>query len=259
MKTSLIVLLLGIVILSSVFISSQHTESENDQSSNYSFFTFAVEWPASVCMTQSCKSQYMEDNDGTHFNVHGLWPNGIGSDYCAYPATCSSVKYNENLIYSDTRTWMRKWYAGLYSNSTDFHAHEFEKHGTCWNSTSTDLRVWENEFFSQIKLQSDFYDVLLAFKQKSIVPSDSKTYQYNDFAKAIKDYFLRDDFGVLLFCNKINNNYYLFQIELCLDLKYQPSPCLCSKASDSCPKSKDIYLPVWKGSPKHEQVSLSEN
>lgn len=138
-------------ILFVILLQNKSLTSNKENSSAYMYYVLAQEWPASVCLSETCTTAYMQNNDGTHFNVHGLWPNGLGSDACTNPATCSSVTYDESLLDSTLLTWMKKWYAGLYSDAADFHAHEFEKHGTCWNTTTTVLKQWENNFFSEIK------------------------------------------------------------------------------------------------------------
>lgn len=188
----------------------------------------------------------MQDQDGSHFNVHGLWPDGTGSNVCTNPQTCSSIKYDESLLSSDLRSWMRKWYAGLYNDCTSFHAHEFEKHGTCWNSPSSDLRQWENAFFGEVKTQTTFYDILLAFKNAGITPSDTAAHQASAYVAAIRNQFKSSTFGIILNCQKISGKYYLQEVDLCLDLKYQPSKCLCTSMSGTCPSSENIYFPVFK-------------
>lgn len=29
--------------------------------------------------------------------------------------------------------WMNQYFVGVYNNSINFRAHEFQTHGTCWN------------------------------------------------------------------------------------------------------------------------------
>ena len=48
---------------------------------------------------------------------------------------------------------MNKYYTGLYNDEKQFRAHEFEKHGTCYqfNESRPNLETMENEFFNKIK------------------------------------------------------------------------------------------------------------
>ena len=65
---------------------------------DYSYYVFSREWPASVCAQQKCSAEFLENYKGDDFNMHGIWPSGLGASACKYPANCISENYDESLL-----------------------------------------------------------------------------------------------------------------------------------------------------------------
>jgi ribonuclease T2 len=140
MKTSLKLVILAAALLLVLQAHSHWQEAQGavqpvGATPTYLYYFFEREWPGTVCLTRSCTKAGLVNYDGLNFNMHGLWPNGKSGSPCFHPEECQNLKYNQGLLQANLLAWMNSNYVGLYSDSTSFRAHEFEKHGTCWTPT----------------------------------------------------------------------------------------------------------------------------
>lgn len=71
--------------------------------------------------------QQCYDND--RVTIHGLWPE--------WDQWCDGPNFNPSLLAS-IQPQLDKWWPSCDDNSTSFHAHEWEKHGTCSGMSELD-------------------------------------------------------------------------------------------------------------------------
>ncbi|KRX04294.1 Ribonuclease T2-like protein [Pseudocohnilembus persalinus] len=209
---------------------------------DYTYYLFEREWGNTICKTRSCKPQYYLNYNGQDFNVHGLWANGSVENQCQYWQNCEDDDYVQSELKSDLLNWMDEYYVGLYNDSEDFRAHEYEKHGTCYNYDSdvTTNAEKENAFFGKIQDLTNQYDLVKAMNEYGIYASDSKLYNQNDVMNALAQSFNNYDVNFTIKCQKIQNKYYLSIIDLCLDLDFKLMDCPCTSSSCNSP----FYIPA---------------
>ncbi|XP_058010031.1 extracellular ribonuclease LE-like [Hevea brasiliensis] len=103
-------------------------------SQDFDFFYFVQQWPGSYCdAKQSCCYQ-TTTKPVVDFGNHRLWPNYKDGNYLS---NCDSGNlFNQNKI-SDLRSSMqnnRPTLACPRGNGVAFWLHEWDKHGTCFES-----------------------------------------------------------------------------------------------------------------------------
>ncbi|KRX04296.1 Ribonuclease T2-like protein [Pseudocohnilembus persalinus] len=163
----------------------------------------------------------------------------------------------EKFLLASLVQWMNEQYVGLYSSSTSFRAHEFEKHGTCTleaNQMST--RELENHYFGQIQKLNQKYDLISALNKGGIYASDDKSYTYQEIVAALKNGFEdQSDYDVKIQCLTVDDTIYLGAIDLYLDLDFNLGKDLCAASKSEmvtsfnmCSQSKPIFFPKfdWK-------------
>ena len=180
---------------------------------DFSFYVFASEWTGTICSLNTCN----EFGAQNFWNIHGLWPSD-GNRSLQY---CSDAPFNTSLI-SSLQSELLQYWNGLYASDDTFHAHEWQKHGTCSGLN-------EEEYFStvlQVALHLDIYGTLA---ENGIVPGDS-AYYCEDIARA-----LTNKYGVKSFTIGEQNGY-LTEIEMCLDRNLNPQDCPTSSICDNTVK-----------------------
>lgn len=65
---------------------------------DYTFYQVEIEWPGSVCKFKDCNRRDLENFNGKHFNLHGVWPTGSPSNQCQYINDCQNLPYDNSLI-----------------------------------------------------------------------------------------------------------------------------------------------------------------
>lgn len=105
-------------------------------------YVFAYSWTPGFCNTQSndpgCESP--EAYWGSHFTVHGLWPQYTTT---GYPADCTTEPFDPKSPEAVGITNMEKYWPNVQaaegsSDYDDFWTHEWTKHGTCSGLKQTD-------------------------------------------------------------------------------------------------------------------------
>jgi ribonuclease T2 len=107
-------------------------------------FLLAASWQAAFCESSAgqnkseCASQTSSRFDGSHFTLHGLWPQPRGNDYCKVPPRQKQddEKHRwddlpETPLSAATRSALGEVMPGLQSN---LDRHEWTKHGTCFGT-----------------------------------------------------------------------------------------------------------------------------
>lgn len=107
-------------------------------------FLLAASWQPAFCESSAgqgkseCTSQTSTRFDGSHFTLHGLWPQPRGNDYCKVPPRQKQDdqkhrwdKLPATPISAATRSALGEVMPGLQSN---LDRHEWIKHGTCFGT-----------------------------------------------------------------------------------------------------------------------------
>jgi ribonuclease T2 len=64
-------------------------------------------------------------------NMHGMWPQNMDG---SYPQFCTSDSYNDSNLSDELKARMSVSWNGLYNSTFWFRTHEYNKHGTCFES-----------------------------------------------------------------------------------------------------------------------------
>jgi ribonuclease T2 len=138
---------------------------------------------------------------------------------------------------------MKTYWIGMNESSDMFHAHEWSKHGTCWNDpipTVNQTRKMNDYFAAAIAVafKINMYEVLA---ESDIVPSNT-AYTLKQFVLALNTTWGPGTFGID--CqDDTSGNQYLNDISLCLSLDYNIIECP-DYVSSSCEEGDIYYLPI---------------
>jgi len=192
----------------------------------YSYYVFATEWAGSVCTLSTCFDNYIEQINPQFFNIHGLWPS-IGPNQNP-SGDCANITFAIDDLTEATQDILQSTWSGLFADSTGFHAHEWEKHGRCWN-----YQPEETKFLADINLIEDFFGTVVdlgnkmnlysVFEESGIVPSENSTYTYQEFQQALGKRF--NVSNPQINCQAGKDGVYLDSVYLCLDLNYNVIEC----------------------------------
>ena len=124
------------------------------QQSTYSYYVYASEWAGSVCKHNDCLDSYLKQIDNKFWNIHGLWPTTPGGD--SPSQQCLSISFQIDFLHPLTFDTLETKWSGLYADSSFFHAHEWDKHGRCWdhNSLLKNPSVIENQLIENPVLKN---------------------------------------------------------------------------------------------------------
>ncbi|KAL5722821.1 ribonuclease T2 [Ranunculus cassubicifolius] len=176
---------------------------------DFDFFYFVQQWPGSFCDTRKSCCYPTTGKPEADFGIHGLWPNyNDGS----YPSNCDPDSPFDGSAISDLKGDMQNEWPTLACPSGDgmtFWAHEWNKHGTC-SESSLDQHGY---FASALDLKQKV-DLLGALKNASIQP-DGKLYSLTSISQAIAQ---ATGFTPGIECNvDESGNNQLYQIYMCVD------------------------------------------
>lgn len=132
--------MLSLILALSAFVCSVKAFANVTMSGDV--YVFAYTWTPEFCFGTSgypgCKNP--EDFWGTHFTLHGLWPQYSGG---GYPQSCTSEKYDPasaDAVGMDdmVKYWPEVEYAVTDPQYSSFWEHEWSKHGTCTGLSQVD-------------------------------------------------------------------------------------------------------------------------
>jgi ribonuclease T2 len=173
------------------------------KNNSFDFFVLSITYPTTYCLNHlDCngeKLNYINKN----FNIHGLWANNYDG---SYPSYCSSIPFDSKYIEENKDTFKKYW--GTFNNNLeyDFYKHEWEKHGTCSNSS----KIYDNEsYFSNIITLIKDYDILECLNRKNIYPSNMRTYTNNEIRNSLYECY---PYSFNIICEKNKNRNYLKEI-----------------------------------------------
>ncbi|HAC62691.1 MAG TPA: ribonuclease T [Cyanothece sp. UBA12306] len=114
----------------------------------------AISWQPSFCETHQskteCQSQDASDFDAKHFTLHGLWPQPRGKEYCCLPSNFTKKPWSAQPTFDDEledeTLALLKDERRMPGVQSFLHRHEWYKHGTCYNPTSSEP---EQEYFEE--------------------------------------------------------------------------------------------------------------
>ncbi|XP_064600755.1 ribonuclease Oy-like [Liolophura sinensis] len=190
----------------------------------WSYFVYTQQWPVAACIDGNATGHVcVIPQNVTTWTIHGLWPSDPKTP--EEPANCnSSWKFDERQIYT-LEDDLKKFWPNLYTESetTEFWAHEWDKHGTC----STNLPSTNNEhsYFSTGLLLNKLYNLTRLFEHYNLLPG--KVYKLYEFQQAINETYKQQPNIECVFNKEFGKEeiQFIYQIELCLDKSFKVIKC----------------------------------
>ncbi|MED6196491.1 Ribonuclease pancreatic beta-type [Stylosanthes scabra] len=178
-------------------------------SQDFDFFYFVQQWPGSYCDTQQSCCYPTTGKPDPDFGIHGLWPNNNDG---SYPSNCDSSNPFQQSQVSDLISTMQKEWPTLAcpsGNGIQFWSHEWDKHGTCSESTLN-----QHDYFAAALNLKQKADLLQALTSAGINP-DGGSYSLSSIKSAISGSIGSTPF---IECNSDSSgNSQLYQVYLCVD------------------------------------------
>jgi len=178
-------------------------------------------WPQSSCMFPGTHKCSLAENITT-WTVHGLWPSEVQS---IEPNFCNdSLPFQFDYV-KPFYGQMLKYWPNLYLDTKidSFWAHEWDKHGTCALSFNPQIRNATDYFNVTLGLR-DLHDLGAVLAINSIVPDDTKLYDFAKIFGAIKATFNAEPLMVC-YLMKDSDVQYLSQIQICMDKQFNLIDC----------------------------------
>ncbi|KAF3320267.1 extracellular ribonuclease LE-like protein [Carex littledalei] len=176
---------------------------------DFDFFYFVQQWPGSYCDTKRACCYPVTGKPDPIFTIHGLWPNYNDG---TYPSNCDQQNEFDAREIEDLQRTMEEYWPTLAcptGNGLKFWAHEWDKHGTCTESTLDQ----HSYFLSALNLYKKA-NLLKALQDAGIEPDD-RFYSVDSIKLAIKESV---GFTPGLECNKDGSgNQQLSEVYLCVD------------------------------------------
>ncbi|KAI7738455.1 hypothetical protein M8C21_031584 [Ambrosia artemisiifolia] len=171
-----------------------HLVSTLTKTSQFDFYTLALQWPATFCSTHEnkccpengcCAGENSSPPPG--FTIHGLWP-----DYNdgTWPSCCEGPAFDEAELNPMINAMHTYWpilscndVSSCNNEIKSFWADQWEQHGTCAGFSFQYLY-----FATALKLYFN-YNVTEVLLQANVKPSNSKTYSSASIISAIENAF----------------------------------------------------------------------
>lgn len=143
---------------------------------SFDFYELVTQWAITECSdgTFTCSA------DWAFFTLHGLWPQDADGDY---PCNCGSQPFAPSSL-APIQADMDKFWPSLNGPGATFWAHEWDKHGTCASTFTSQLA-----FFNGTLALLKKYDIVAALGAAGIVPSNTKGFTKSAFGAALKAAF----------------------------------------------------------------------
>ncbi|XP_038715068.1 ribonuclease 1-like [Tripterygium wilfordii] len=175
----------------------------------FDFFYLVLQWPGSYCDTQKGCCYPKSGKPAADFGIHGLWPNYQNG---SYPSNCDPKNpFDESKVSGLTSSLREDWptLACPSGDGLTFWSHEWNKHGTCFESVLDQLGY----FKAALSLKNQV-NLLEALENAGISPNGS-SYSLGDIRDAIKHAI---QYIPWIECNTDESgNSQLYQIYLCVD------------------------------------------
>lgn len=145
----------------------------------WKYFMFVQFWPGAWIANDNIVNY---DFSGTHWNVHGLWPE---NDNGSYPQFCNnSTIFNISVVKILHNQLIKYW--NNYNFPLFFWIHEYMKHGTCLASDA--MFKTEMDFFKNGLTLRDKFDIYSYLKNAGIVPNNNVCYLLQSIFDTIKNH-----------------------------------------------------------------------
>jgi ribonuclease T2 len=102
-------------------------------------------------------------HENSNYTIHGLW---IDYNKGGYPEFCDLTKFDINEL-NNIRVELDKYWISCYDNNEKLWEHEWQKHGTCFN-TNMSLFFYFNKTLELYKTKID--KVNLCDKKECLIP-----------------------------------------------------------------------------------------
>ncbi|KAJ7547134.1 hypothetical protein O6H91_08G071100 [Diphasiastrum complanatum] len=144
------------------------------------FYYFVLEWPGSYCDTWSRCCYPKTGKPAADFSIHGLWPDYNNG---GWPSYCDQRNRFDPSLITDLEEDLTTYWSSLScpsSNSHSFWAHEWNKHGTCTEST-----LDQHAYFQAAIRLRERIDLLGALQSAGIHP-DGGRYSLRSIVHALE-------------------------------------------------------------------------
>ena len=101
----------------------------------------------------------------SNYTIHGLW---IDYERGGYPAFCNRTNFNVSEL-NDLRKDLDSYWPSCYGKSEGLWEHEWQKHGTCFNTNMT-LHLYFEKTLELYK--NKINDVQSCHKKECLIPVD---------------------------------------------------------------------------------------
>ncbi|KAI3950937.1 hypothetical protein MKW92_008159 [Papaver armeniacum] len=178
-------------------------------SQDFDYFYFVQSWPGSYCDTRRGCCFPTTGKPKADFGIHGLWPEyNDGS----YPSNCDPDSFFDPSVVSDLKEDLQRNWPTLACPSGDgnaFWGHEWNKHGTCSESSLNQHAYFASALNLKRKIN------LLRILTNSGIKPDGGFYSLNRIKNAIRE---ATGFTPGIKCNVDGDgNNQLYEIFICVD------------------------------------------
>jgi ribonuclease I len=205
--------------------------------SSYDRYIFATEWPGTVCLFNKCMTKI----NGSHFNIHGLWPSTAGDS----PQNCQALYFDESNLSPYLQSNLYNYWTACFKDNWTFMKHELKTHGTCWDLKSGDTSKMDqgiakiiagynpsdqfsniNTYMTIVLFLSQKMDPLKVLQSAGVTPGDGQKFPIDQFLAIFNKSFNLST-GVFPVClrQKSSGEDFLSELRFCLDLQYEPMDC----------------------------------
>nr|XP_012572983.1 ribonuclease DdI-like [Cicer arietinum] len=189
----------------------------------FDHFVLAETWPATFCKIKRCVNPMP-----INFTIHGLWPNNRNSQ----PRNCQTIQKLDWNIMAGLKNQLNKDWPSLIKGSHNivFWNEQWTVHGTC-----SLLDPYEY-FYQTLKIYNK-HNIRHILRKENIMPSRNPTLKH-DIINAIVNHI---HFTPQIRCVNISNQFYLYEIRLCLTASNNPQYKNCDTPFINC-RHNNVYL-----------------
>lgn len=195
----------------------------NSASSNeWNIMKLTQSWPPAACIFVENEDQKCNITSSIQsWVIHGLWPTESGTQG---PNFCNvSWKFDLDEVQTLRPRLDYNWPSIILGKTPEESwKHEWEKHGTC----GATLAAISDEllYFNQTLGLHVKFNISQILAQGGVLPSSTKKYNPKDIQTILNDYL---GFNPSITCvkEKKTENFYLEQVEVCLDKSFSPVDC----------------------------------
>lgn len=206
---------------------------------HYDDYVYSIFFQSSTCKKEGYQCyKAIENFPKNMWTIHGLWPNYKNG---TIPGWCHGKNDIEIEIKNETLyNYMKTYYPGLFSTNERFWAHEYNRHGYCYNKRNNiNVNEYEEYFLKTISIYEkyDLGNIFINMFDKNLNKGDKKISR-----NEIESYFEKKGFkrgSYLLICSYINidgkNLPYISEIRIKFELNFDIYVKEGDKSESDCP------------------------